>query len=345
MQIVGFLGYPEMRTLIIAEAGVNHNGDMRLAKKLIEVAAESGADYVKFQTFRANQLATKIARKAQYQIQESSSSESQLEMLRSLELSEEMHRELIDESIVQGIGFISTAFDNESVDMLLSFGQSIFKIPSGEITNLPFLRYIGSLRKRVIVSTGMSNLKEVREAVCALELAGTPRSNVTVLHCTSSYPAPSPDVNLRAIQTLRDNLGLSIGYSDHTLGTEVAIAAVALGAEVIEKHFTLNRMLPGPDHKASLEPDELSLMVRQIRNLEEALGDGVKGITPSEMENLDLVRKSIVAKHPIAKGEIFTELNLTTKRPGTGISPMEWDRIIGTKARRDFREDELIDES
>lgn len=334
-----------MKTMVISEAGVNHNGDLGLAKKLIEVAAKSGADYVKFQTFNAERLVTKKARKARYQMRNSNSSESQFEMLKSLELSETMHRELIEESGVQGIGFISTAFDIESANMLLLLGQDIFKIPSGEITNLPYLRHIGSFGKKIILSTGMSNLQEVSDALEILEVSGTPKSQITVLHCTSAYPAPVSEVNLLAMQTIKENLDVAVGYSDHTLGIEVSLAAVALGATVIEKHFTLDRNLPGPDHVASLEPDELKSMVSQIRNIEVALGDGVKRAMPSELENLSLVRRSIVANSSIRKGEIFSELNLAAKRPGTGISPMRWDRIIGSRAIRDFHVDELIDEA
>ena len=334
-----------MKTMVISEAGVNHNGDLGLAKKLIEVAAKSGADYVKFQTFNAERLVTKKARKARYQMRNSNSSESQFEMLKRLELSETMHRELIEESGVQGIGFISTAFDIESANMLLLLGQDIFKIPSGEITNLPYLRHIGSFGKKIILSTGMSNLQEVSDSLKILEASGTPKSQITVLHCASAYPAPVSEVNLLAMQTIKDNLDVAVGYSDHTLGIEVSIAAVALGATVIEKHFTLDRNLPGPDHLASLEPDELKSMVSQIRNIEMALGVGVKRAMPSELENLSLVRRSIVANSSIRKGEIFSELNLAAKRPGTGISPMHWDRIIGSQATRDFHVDELIDEA
>lgn len=334
-----------MKTMIIAEAGVNHNGELELAKKLIRVAAKSGANFVKFQTFNADRLVTKKVRKAQYQMQNSESSESQFEMLKRLELSEVMHRELIEESQAQGIGFISTAFDVESADMLLSFGQEIFKIPSGEITNLPYLRHIGRFGKRIILSSGMSNLQEVKAALEVLESTDIPKSQITVLHCASAYPAPLIDVNLLAMRTIKENLNVEVGYSDHTLGIEVSIAAVALGATVIEKHFTLDRNLPGPDHKASLEPDELNAMVSQIRNIEQALGDGVKRPMPSELENIYLARRSIVAKCSIRKGEIFSELNLAVKRPGTGISPMDWDRLIGSKASRNFEVDELIDES
>ena len=334
-----------MKTLIIAEAGVNHNGDLEIAKSLIEVAKSAGADFVKFQTFKANQLVTKKAPKARYQVEVSDTGETQFEMLKNLELSEMMHRELIEKSKEQGIGFISTAFDNESASMLFSMGQSIFKVPSGEITNLPYLRHVGNFQKRVILSTGMSNLQEIGDAIKELEAAGTPKSQITVLHCTSAYPAPVTDVNLLAMRTIRENLDVAVGYSDHTLGTEVSIAAVALGASIIEKHFTLDRNLPGPDHKASLEPNELNLLVSQIRSIEKALGDGLKRPMPSEIENIDVARRSIVAKRPIYKGDVFSSSNLAVKRPGTGISPMDWDRLIGSKASRDFETDELIDES
>ena len=334
-----------MRTVIIAEAGVNHNGDSKIAMELIEVAKTSGADFVKFQTFKASQLVVKSARKAPYQAQNSNANESQYEMLKGLELSERMHRELMEKSGILGINFISTAFDIESADMLHSLGQDIFKIPSGEITNLPYLRHIGSFGKKIILSTGMSNLQEVSDALKVLEVSGTPKSQITVLHCTSAYPAPVSEVNLLAMQTIKETLDVAVGYSDHTLGIEVSIAAVALGATVIEKHFTLDRNLPGPDHLASLEPDELKSMVSQIRNIEMALGDGVKRAMPSELENISLVRRSVVANCSIRKGEIFSELNLAAKRPRTGISPMDWDRIIGSQARRDFHADELIDEA
>jgi N,N'-diacetyllegionaminate synthase len=334
-----------MKTLIIAEAGVNHNGDLDLAKNLIKVAANSGADFVKFQFFSAGRLVTKEARKARYQLQNAPDGDSQFEMIRDLEISEEMYRELIDEAELYGIGIFSTAFDIESADSLVACGQNLFKIPSGEITNLPYLRHIGTFGKRIILSTGMSSLEEVETAIDVLSLAGTPKAKITVLHCTSSYPAPFADINLLAMQTLREKLEVKVGYSDHTLGTEVAIAAVALGAEIIEKHFTLDRNLPGPDQRASLEPGELKLMVSQIRKIELALGDGVKRPLPSEMENIDLVRKSIVTKVPISKGELFSESNITTKRPGTGISPMRWESIIGSRASRDYDADELIDDA
>ena len=334
-----------MNTLIVAEAGVNHNGSLSTAKELIDVAANSGADYVKFQTFKAHEVVQKSALKAKYQALNNVDTESQFEMLKRLELDESMHLELIQHSKTRGIGFISTAFDVESANMLFSFGQNIFKIPSGEITNLPYLRHIGSFGKKVILSTGMSSMEEVKAALKVLEVSGALKSQITVLHCTSAYPAPVSEVNLLAMQNIRETLGIAVGYSDHTLGIEVPVAAVALGASIIEKHFTLDRNLSGPDHKASLEPDELNLMVSQIRNIEKALGDGIKQPTPSEIENINVVRRSIVTRYKIAKGEVFTEANLTTKRPGIGITPMNWDRVIGSVANRNFDADELIDEA
>lgn len=331
------------KTLIIAEAGVNHNGDINLAKQLVDAAAEAGADLVKFQTFNANRLVTRNAKKADYQNQTTDGQESQYEILRQLELSTEMHDELISYCAIRDIGFFSTGFDIESIDLLMSLGQDCIKIPSGEITNLPYLRHIGGLGKTVIFSTGMATLGEIEAAIEVLEQAGTLRSKITVLHCTTEYPTPMAEVNLSAMQNIHSAFGVSVGYSDHTSGIEVAIAAVALGALVIEKHFTLDRNLPGPDHKASLEPKELKAMVAAIRNIEVALGDGLKRITPSETKNKPIVRKSLVAMQDIIKGEVFTEKNLTTKRPGTGISPMRWDEVIGRKAHRNFSEDELID--
>jgi len=331
------------KTLIIAEAGVNHNGDINLAKQLVDAAVEAGADLVKFQTFNANRLVTRNAKKADYQNQTTDGQESQYEMLRQLELSTEMHDELISYCAIRDIGFFSTGFDIESIDLLMSLGQDCIKIPSGEITNLPYLRHIGGLGKAVIFSTGMATLGEIEAAIEVLEQAGTLRSKITVLHCTTEYPTPMAEVNLSAMQNIHSAFGVSVGYSDHTSGIEVAIAAVALGASVIEKHFTLDRNLPGPDHKASLEPKELKAMVAAIRNIEVALGDGLKRITPSETKNKPIARKSLVAMQDIIKGEVFTEKNLTTKRPGTGISPMRWDEVIGRKAHRNFSEDELID--
>jgi N,N'-diacetyllegionaminate synthase len=331
------------RTLIIAEAGVNHNGDINLAKRLIDAAAEAGADLVKFQTFNADRLVTRTAKKADYQNQTTDNKESQHEMLRRLELSPEMHHELIAHCASRNIGFFSTGFDIESVDLLVSLGQNHFKIPSGEITNLPYLRHIGRLGKAVIFSTGMATMGEIEATIGALEQAGTSRSNITVLHCTTEYPTPMAEVNLRAMQSIHTVFGVAAGYSDHTSGIEVAIAAVAMGATVIEKHFTLDRNLPGPDHKASLEPAELKAMVKAIRNIELALGDGIKRLTPSEARNKPVVRKSLVASQTIKAGEAFNVQNITAKRPGTGISPMRWDEVMGRIAPRDFMEDELIE--
>ena len=330
------------QTLIIAEAGVNHNGDLDLARQLIDAAAVAGADFVKFQTFNADRQVARSAKKADYQAQVTDSTESQHEMLRKLELTEAMHRELIAHCATRNIGFFSTGFDIESVDLLVSLGQDHFKIPSGEITNLPYLRHIGQLGKAVILSTGMATMGEIEAAIEVLEQAGTPRAKLTVLHCTTEYPTPMCDVNLRAMESIRAAFGVAAGYSDHTLGIEVAIAAVALGASVIEKHFTLDRKLPGPDHQASLEPAELAAMVTAIRNIEVALGDGIKRLTPSEAKNKPIARKSLVASRAIKAGEIFTAENLTAKRPGYGISPMRWDEIMGKKAMRDFAADELL---
>ena len=334
-----------MKVLIIAEAGVNHNGDIDMAKKLIDVAAEAGADLVKFQTFNADRLVTESASKADYQKLAGGANESQHAMLRNLELTEAMHHELIAHCALKGIGFFSTGFDIQSIDMLVSFGQELFKIPSGEITNLPYLRHIGKLEKEVILSTGMSSMDEIENAIRALEESGTPRERITVLHCTTAYPAPMIDVNLHAMQSIHTKFGVNVGYSDHTLGIEISLAAVALGATVIEKHFTLDRTLPGPDHKASLEPRELKSIIKGIRNIEVALGDGVKRPMPSELGNRDVSRKSIVASQDINPGQKFTEGNLSIKRPGTGVSPMHWFEILGRKANRKYTIDELIDET
>ena len=332
-----------MKVLVIAEAGVNHNGDLELAKQLINVASDAGADFVKFQSFNASRIATRSAKKADYQVQTTGSKESQHEMLRRLELSAEMHAELITHCAARNIGFFSTGFDIESVDLLVSLGQDLFKIPSGEITNLPYLRHVGQLGKSVILSTGMSTLGEIESAIDALECAGTPRVNITVLHCTTEYPAPMNEVNLRAMQNIHAAFGVTVGYSDHTRGIEAAIAAVALGAGVIEKHFTLDRKMLGPDHEASLEPEDLKAMVAAIRNIEVALGDGIKRLTPSEAMNQPIVRKSLVANQTIKAGEVFSEQNITAKRPGTGVSPMLWDEVMGRASPRDFAADELIE--
>ena len=331
------------KTLIIAEAGVNHNGDLILAQKLIDVAAEAGVDFVKFQTFKSDKLLTPYAKKAEYQSQTVDDTESQYSMLKKLELSREMHETLIGHCELRGIKFFSTGFDLESIDLLSELGLDRFKIPSGEITNLPYLNKIGRYGKPVILSTGMATLKEVGNALNQLEGAGTPRNRITVLQCTTEYPTPMIDVNLRAMLTIRDAFGVHVGYSDHTLGIEVAIAAVALGASVIEKHFTLDRDLPGPDHKASLEPNELKSMVDAIRNIEKAMGNGIKRPSSSELKNMPIARKSLVAACIIQEGEVFTETNLTVKRPGTGLSPMRWEEVIGLHASRNFAPDELIE--
>jgi len=332
-----------VKTLIIAEAGVNHNGDLVLARQLIDVAAEAGADMVKFQTFSADRLVTRTAKKADYQTQSTDSNESQHEMLRRLELSAEMHRELIVHCATRNIDFFSTGFDTESIDLLVSVGQDHFKIPSGEITNLPYLRHIGRLGKAIILSTGMATMGEIEAAIEVFEEEGTPRSNMTVLHCTTEYPTPMSEVNLRAMQSIHAAFGVAVGYSDHTSGIEVAIAAAALGATVIEKHFTLDRNLPGPDHRASLEPEELKAMIAAIRNVEVALGDGIKRLTASEARNKPIARKSLVASRPIKMGDVFSAHNITVKRPGTGISPMRWDEVLGRRAPHDFAPDELIE--
>ncbi len=330
------------RTLIIAEAGVNHNGDLDLARKLIDAAASAGADLVKFQTFSAERLITRSAKKAEYQTLTTGEQESQYEMLRRLELDEEAHRELIAHCALRNIEFFSTGFDIKSVDLLKSLGQDRFKIPSGEITNLPYLRHIGRYGAPVILSSGMATMGEIEAAVDVLEKAGTARGLMTVLHCTTDYPAPMADVNLLAMRSIQAAFGVAVGYSDHTLGTEVAIAAVALGASVIEKHFTLDRNMQGPDHRASLEPGELQSMVAAIRNIETALGDGIKRLTPSESKNRPVVRKSLVARCRIHAGEAFGDHNMTTKRPGSGISAMRWDEIIGSLATRDYEADDMI---
>jgi N,N'-diacetyllegionaminate synthase len=332
-----------LTALIIAEAGVNHNGDMSLARQLIDVAADAGADMVKFQTFSADRLATVHAAKADYQSQALGDGESQHAMLRRLELTADMHLALIAHCKSRGIQFFSTGFDEKSVDFLAELGLTRFKIPSGEMTNLPYLRHVGRYGKPVILSSGMATLGEIEAALGVLDAAGTPRERVTVLHCNTEYPTPMADVNLRAMLTIGEAFDVEIGYSDHTLGIEVAIAAAALGASVIEKHFTLDRSLPGPDHKASLEPLELKAMIAAIRNIERALGDGIKRPSASESKNKPIARKSLVAAVPIRAGEIFSTANLAVKRPGTGLSPMRWDEVVGRMASRDFSPDELIE--
>jgi N,N'-diacetyllegionaminate synthase len=329
--------------LIIAEAGVNHAGSLELAFGLVEAAADAGADAVKFQAFSADALAGTGAAKAEYQRRTTGEDGSQLEMLRSLELDEEAHVALARRAGERGIIFLSSPFDLCSIEMLERVGIGTYKVPSGQITDLPYLRRIGGLGKPVIVSTGMATLEEVGAALEALEEAGTPRGCVTLLQCTTEYPAPVEDVNLRAMGTMRAAFGTRVGYSDHTLGMRVPLAAVALGASVLEKHFTLDRSLQGPDHAASLEPVELAELVRCVRDVETALGDGVKRPSPRELANAEAARKSIVAARLIPRGEPMTADALTTKRPGTGVSPMRWDEAVGQPALRDFAEGELIE--
>lgn len=329
--------------LVIAEAGVNHNGRLDLARQLIDVAVDARADFVKFQTFRASRLASRGAEKALYQIDAGLGRETQYEMLQRLELSSQMHRELIEYCAACGIRFLSTAFDIKSLEFLASLGQEHFKVPSGEITNLPYLRYLGGLRKTIIVSTGMATLGEVEAALDALYGAGTSQEQITLLHCTTEYPTPMAEVNLRAMLSMKEAFGVAVGYSDHTQGIEVPIAAVALGARVVEKHFTIDRNLPGPDHRASIEPNEFKEMVNSIRNIEIALGDGIKRVTPSEAKNKNVVRKSLVASQRIMKGQLFTPDNVVAKRPGNGLSPMRWDEVIGRESPREFSVDEMIE--
>ena len=331
-----------MSVFIIAEAGVNHNGSIELAFKLIDAAVESGADAVKFQTFKAENLVTKSADKADYQKQTTDESESQFDMIKKLELDIDIHKKLIKYCNEKDIMFLSTPFDHDSIDLLNELGLKIFKIPSGEITNLPYLRRIGSLAKQVILSTGMSTLKEVGDALTILVDSGTKKENITVLHANTMYPTPMKDVNLNAMQTIQKEFDVAVGYSDHTLGIEIDIAAVAMGASIVEKHFTLDRTMEGPDHIASLEPEELKAMVNAIRSIEKALGDGFKIPSRSEQPNMIAARKSIVANQMIKKGDMLTEENIVVKRPGNGISPMKWDKVLGTVAVKDYQADEII---
>lgn len=330
------------KTIIIAEAGVNHNASMEMARKMVVEARRAGADYVKFQTAVPELVISSIAPKAEYQKETTGEKQSQLDMCRAIHLPLSAYRELADLCHREGIGFMSTPFDLVSIDTLAEIGMDYWKIPSGEITNLPYLRKIARLGGRVILSTGMSTLDEVAAAVDILEQGGIPRREITLLHCTTQYPTPMNAVNLRAMDALR-TLGCgAVGYSDHTTGIEVPIAAVAMGAEVIEKHFTLDKSLPGPDHRASLDPAELTDMVKAIRNIEQALGSGEKLVTEAEAPNIIVARKSIVAARDIKKGELLTEDNITVKRPGNGLSPMLWDSVIGTRATADFTYDSLI---
>ncbi len=330
-----------MSVLIIAEAGVNHNGSLHLAKQLALEAKNAGADYVKYQTFHPANMVSKFAQKAEYQKKTTGEGQSQLEMLQKLMLSHDEFVELRDYCNEIGVGFLSTAFDLESIDFLSKLGCRIWKIPSGEITNYPYLVEIAKKKQPIILSTGMCEENEIQAAVDVLNANGA--EDIRLLHCTTEYPAPFSDVNLRAMCAMKEHFGLEVGYSDHTKGIEVPIAAVAMGAQIIEKHFTLSCDMEGPDHKASLEPHELKQMIASIRNIEQALGNGIKAPAKSEKKNIAVARKSIVALADIKKGEILSEKNMTTKRPGNGISPMRWNEVIGTAAVRDFSEDELIE--
>lgn len=334
-----------MHTLIIAEAGVNHNGSIDIARQLVDKAVEAGVDIIKFQTFKAEKLVSKSAKQAEYQKKNigSTSDDSQYNMLKKLELSEQDHQELMTYCKERGIQFFSTAFDLESIDYLHSLNLGLWKIPSGEITNYPYIKKIAQYHEPVILSTGMCEMDDISAAMDVLCKNGVERSQITILHCNTEYPTPYKDVNLLAMQQIKKEYQVSVGYSDHTKGIEVPIAAVALGASVIEKHFTLDRNMEGPDHKASLEPEELKAMVSAIRHIEQALGNGHKQISESERKNIAIARKSIVAACSIKKGEMLTEQNLTVKRPGTGISPMRWEEVIGTKAIKDFAEEDLIE--
>ncbi len=331
-----------MAIKIIAEAGVNHNGNLELARQMVAAAAEAGADYIKFQTFIPEKLVSASAQKADYQKQNTGEQESQLDMLRRLALPQEDFWELKECCRQQGIGFLSTPFDLDSIAFLKTLGMDFWKLPSGEITNLPYLVKIAGTGRPIVMSTGMCELEEVRQAISCLESHGA--GQITLLHCNTEYPTPMEDVNLKAMLTLAEAFHLPVGYSDHTRGIEIPVAAAAMGATVIEKHFTLDRKLEGPDHKASLEPQELKGMVSFIRNVEMAMGTGEKRPSESERKNIKVARKSIVAKRPIKKGETFSEENLTVKRPGTGISPMRWFEFLGKEAERDYAEDEMIGE-
>lgn len=333
-----------MSVLIIAEAGVNHNGSMKIAKQLVDAAVDAGVDIIKFQTFNAEKLVSKSAKQAEYQKKNiGDGNDSQYEMLKKLELSKKNHEGLIAYCKKKGIRFWSTAFDFESMDYLHSLNLGLWKIPSGEITNYPYLRKIASYREDIIMSTGMCEEQDIQNAIDVLVKFGIKKEQIILLHCNTQYPTPFQDVNLKAMNTIKETFGIQVGYSDHTQGIEVPIAAVALGATVIEKHFTIDRNLPGPDHKASLEPSELRAMVNAIRNIEQALGDGIKKVSDSERGNISVARKSIVAACTIKKGELLSENNLTVKRPGNGLSPMRWEEVIGMKAIKDYDEEEQIE--
>lgn len=332
------------KVIIIAEAGVNHNGDFGLAKQLIEKGKWAGADYVKFQTSQKTEnVMSKFAKMAEYQKKNTGKEESQLEMGKKLGLTFDEFKSLRDYCNIVGVNFLSTPFDFPSIDFLVSLGIDYMKVPSGELTNLPYLKKIAQQKIPVIMSTGMCTLGEVEAAMNVLEQNGLSDDQISLLHCNTEYPTPFSDVNLKAMVTMKECFGVRVGYSDHTKGIEVPIAAVAMGAEIIEKHFTLDRTLPGPDHVASLEPDELKSMVESIRHIEIAIGDGKKRVSESERKNIAIARRSIIAARDIKAGEAFTEENLTAKRPGNGISPMKWEKVIGQTAKRDFIEDELIE--
>lgn len=331
-----------MSVFIIAEIGVNHNGSVELAKQLIDIAKDCGADAVKFQTFKATTLVTKSAKQADYQSLNTGKPESQFDMLKRLELSEEEHQDLVDYCQQKQIEFMSTPFDLQSIHFLNGLGINRFKIPSGEITNYPYLKMVGAYNKEIVLSTGMATIADIEAALNLLIESGTEKDKITILHASTDYPTQMKDVNLTAMQTIAEAFKVKVGYSDHTLGIEVPCAAVALGASIIEKHFTLDKNLPGPDHKASLEPQELRAMIQAIRNIEAALGDGIKRPTANEQKNMQVARKSLVALTDIKKGDSFSEHNLTVKRPGQGISPMRWNEIIGQTAQKDYQADELI---
>jgi len=332
----------KVSTIIIAEAGVNHNGSLDIAKEMIEVASDAGADFVKFQSFNTESLVTKKAEQAKYQKKYQKKKQTQYEMLKKLELDLKSHEELISYCNIKNIQFLSTAFDFESLNLLKNFKLPLYKIPSGEITNLPYLRHVSHQQKPIIMSTGMATLEEVKNALNVLIDSGSKKEEITILHCNTEYPTPIIDVNLNAMITIKEKLNVNVGYSDHTLGIEISLAAVALGAKVIEKHFTMDRNLPGPDQAASLEPDELKTLVSSIRNIEESFGNGIKKPSNSEKKNIKVIRKSIVAKNRIIKGDTFSEFNITVKRPANGLSPMLWDDILGKIAIKNFNVDDEI---
>jgi N,N'-diacetyllegionaminate synthase len=331
------------KVFIIAEAGVNHNGNLDMALELLDHAAAAGCDAIKFQAFSADELVSRSAPKAPYQVSSTGNSESQYEMLKRLEMPVEHFRLINKACDRKAILFLATGFSRQSVDMLHTLGMTTFKIPSGEITNMPYLQHVGGYEGTVILSTGMANMEEIGDALNVLERAGTPKQNITVLHCTTEYPAPFDEINLTAMLSIKDHFGVKVGYSDHSRGIEVSLAAVAMGASIIEKHFTLDKSLPGPDHIASIDPGELLNLVTGIRHVEQALGDGIKRATLSERRNIDIARRSLVASGDIREGEVFSENNLAAKRPGGGVSPMKYYEVLGTRAARDYKKDQMIE--